>query len=289
MYKLKERELPLSTFDIDNFDINICPTDPMLSVLFNVLSLSLCDFERNICRIAKDLMPKVSNVELATLLSEFIRQEAGHTKVHMKYNAAILRSMQHIKTKEIITTDAYLRKELGIDSSDFNKNLQFYILIELHTANFARYFLQLLQTKLDKMYPLTTYLFGFHFVEECEHRSVLFDAYQDVYQQAPNHSLENIATWHKLEKILIDRLIVVMAYVMSADALYNGEKVSGRKLQREIRDFLCAADGCFPGGYICPEYANRDFNPYYSNLNYNEWITQWDNVYGPALLNKINS
>lgn len=289
MYKLKKRELPLAMFDIDNFDINICPTDPMLSVLFNILSLSLCDFERNICRIAKEIIPKVSNSELATLLTEFIRQEAGHTKIHMKYNDIILRSMQHVKTKEIITTDDYLRKELGIDSYDFKKSLQFYILIELHTVNFARYFLQLLQTKIDKMDSVTTYVFGFHFVEECEHRSVLFDAYQDIYKEAPNNSPENIAMWHKLEKILVDRLIVVMAYVISADALYKREKVSGRKLQREIRDFLCAADGCFPGGYICPEYADRDFHPYYSHLDYNEWIVQWDNVYGPALLNKINS
>lgn len=287
-YDLKQREIPSALLDASQMAAVISPDNSMLSALCNVLSLSLCSFERYGCRLARELLPKVSDPKVADALAGFIRQEAGHTKVHMQYNNA-LQQLGYVRMTEMEQSNEYFMQAIGVKSGDLRHGLHYAVLIELHMANFARYFLRIMQDQMADMHPITAYLFGFHFIEECEHRSVLFDAYNDVYGYYPNQTATNIAEWHKLEKILIARLISGMAYVLSSNALKENKLVSARKLKREIQEYLFANSGCFPSGYICREYADKNFHPYFSHLDDDAWIMKWDNEYAPYLLNKISS
>lgn len=286
MFVLQEREIPEVVLNADYAAGIIAANDAMLTVFCNILSLSLCNFERYGCNLAREVLPLVKDLEVADSLRGFIRQEAGHTKVHMRYNELLYNDLPEIK-KAIIDSNDFFVALMGEHCNDIKGQLHYAILIELHMANFARYFLKILDKRLSEFNPAIAYLFGYHFVEECEHRCVLFDAYKDIYGEAPNLNSDNIAAWHKLEKVLVDKMIFMMAYVLSAQALNNNQVVSAREVKHQVRDFLLADSGCFPAGYICKEYTDPNFHPYYSHLADNDWIAKWDNYFAPTILAKI--
>ena len=81
------------------------------------------------------------------------------------------------------------------------------------------------------------YLFCYHWIEEIEHKSLLYDIYTTLYDEKPQANPAHIAMWQGIQSDLIKEMCQYTAYLSALDyALY---KIPYIKLD-EVRSKLCA-------------------------------------------------
>jgi len=150
--------------------------DPEQSYMMIGLSLLLPYLEPYLIRTMKDAKKHVRDPELIDDLERFSAQEGQHYRQHMLLNDAI-RLQGFPKLAE-------MEKKLSADYRGFSKNrsLRFNLAyaegFEALTTAVARFSFE--RGTDDRTHPSVAALFGWHLIEELEHRTVAFDVYDNV-------------------------------------------------------------------------------------------------------------
>ena len=130
--------------------------------------------------------------------------------------------------------------------------------------------------------PAIAYLFGYHWAEEIEHKSLMFDIYHYLYQEFPQQYRLHNKLWPEFQSITIERFSAGTAYVSALDRLiYKTPLVS----QPEIEKILCAADGVFPHSKICPSLDDPTFHPWQDDNR--RLVDLWDQELSEQLIAKM--
>lgn len=156
-------DLPAHWFD-DN---------PYLGALFASMSVSFPAGERFFIRSVLHYLPQIDDPALREAVRGFVGQEGNHTKEHLAFNRFLDRvgvpakAMEDFVEQRLVTLTKTAKPEL---------NLARTVALEHFTAILASAFLEHPEV-LDRMSPEAAQLWGWHAIEEIEHRDVAFDVY----------------------------------------------------------------------------------------------------------------
>jgi predicted metal-dependent hydrolase len=148
--------------------------EPEESYLFAALSLLLPYLEPYLIRTMKDARNRITDPALLRDLDKFIAQEGQHYTQHARFNALFRDRVDGIADLERTMNAEYRRFS---SSRSLRFNLAYSEAFEaLATAVACAYADQ----DHSKWHPAAEDLFGWHLVEELEHRAVVFDVYQQL-------------------------------------------------------------------------------------------------------------
>ena len=158
-----------------------CDDNPVLTAFLTALSVSFPAGERffiDSVRHYEAQLKQSKNTSPALLadIRAFIGQEAHHTVEHQALNGFMERKGYPIRKMESFIAE---RINMMQKSSAPEVNLARTVALEHFTAIMAAGFLSHPQL-MDKMDPEMAALWGWHAIEEIEHRAVAFDVYQEV-------------------------------------------------------------------------------------------------------------
>jgi len=170
--------------DFSTAKIDWIPNDPELAQFWNAVSLGLPLLEGYMIRAvsqAKRELPE-SRTDLKNDCEMFCRQEANHTKAHMKFNEVVRDSGRYPKLDEHIERlrDDYKRMDASRDAKDA---LLYSEGFETVGPILAAYFLVQANKRLTEQDVdlVTLSLWRWHLSEEFEHRCVAFNAVEALY------------------------------------------------------------------------------------------------------------
>jgi len=153
-----------------------CDDNPVLTAFLTGLSVSFPAGERFFIDSVRHYQSQIDDPELKAQIRAFIGQEAHHTQEHLALN----RFMES-KGYPISKMEAFIAERIaGMQQSSAPEvNLARTVALEHFTAIMAAGFLSH-PDMMDKMDPEMAKLWGWHAIEEIEHRAVAFDVYQQV-------------------------------------------------------------------------------------------------------------
>ncbi|MEC7121342.1 MAG: metal-dependent hydrolase [Pseudomonadota bacterium] len=149
---------------------------PILSHLMNALSSTFPLGEQFFVHSVRLVRDRIKNERLQTEISAFIGQEAMHSKAHTDFNDSWRQD-----DYQLDSTMAWLRREeYRIKQLPARYQLAITCAFEHFTAMLGEYVL--MHPELTESFdPEAAKLWLWHAIEESEHKSVAFDAYQAVY------------------------------------------------------------------------------------------------------------
>jgi predicted metal-dependent hydrolase len=176
-----------------DLDPVVVPGRPEESFALVGLSLLLPYLEPYLIRTMKAALREVKDQALRADIEAFNGQEGQHYRQHKRFNDAVrLAGFPAL---------AGLEEELDADYRRFSQtkslawNLAYAEGFEAHTTALARFGLE--SGQLDRLRPEVRELFQWHLVEELEHRTVAFDAYQHCHRWYPFRLVVGLyAQWH---------------------------------------------------------------------------------------------
>lgn len=147
--------------------------NPFLSALFASMSVSFPAGERYFIRSVLHFLPKIEDPALREAVRGFVGQEANHTKEHLAFN----RFLERVGVPAV-AMEEFVEKRLTRLSKESSPelNLARTVAVEHFTAILAAAILEHPEI-LEQMHPAISDLWGWHAIEEIEHRSVAFDVY----------------------------------------------------------------------------------------------------------------
>lgn len=153
-----------------------CNNDPIFTHYFTGLSTLFPEGEAYFVRSVRCFRKQIKNYELDQDIGAFIGQEAMHSKEHHAF---------HQSAKKYNLDPESLEKITGIVFKTIEKyfpkkwNLLLTLGIEHYTAVLVSY----MMSDVNKMITDDTIrnLWLWHSIEEIEHKSVVFDLYQEIY------------------------------------------------------------------------------------------------------------
>lgn len=170
--------------DFSQAKIDWIPNDPELAYFWNAISLGLPLLEGYMIRAvaeAKRSLPE-DQEDLKIDCELFCRQEANHTKAHMKFNEIMIDSGRYPKLEDHIER---LRSDYKhMDASRSAKDALLYSEgFETVGPILAAYFLVQANKRLTEQDVdlITLSLWRWHLSEEFEHRCVAFNAVEALY------------------------------------------------------------------------------------------------------------
>ena len=252
----------------------------LYSQFYNVISLYADLVERFFIDVAKELIPLVSS-DLAEQLDIFIKQEAQHSVSHDKFNTLL--EQRYPQIQERVAKDwQHFEETWRLNCDDLQYRLYLVVISEIYTARLAEHFYDFFISDLDSLDPGIAFLFGQHWAEEIEHKSLMFDIYKYLYGEVPQAYHLHSKLWPEFQALSIERLALGTSYMSALDRLlYKTPFVS----QAEAESVLCADDGVFPNHKFCPQLDSLDFHPW--DLNNRAVIEMWDNDLRKRLLDKM--
>ncbi|MFT3924334.1 MAG: metal-dependent hydrolase [Myxococcales bacterium] len=155
-------------------DAMLVKGEPELSCLAVALSYLFAELEPYLIRTMRTAAPQVASERLREDMRRFSAQEAQHARGHARFNKAL--NLPHSPPL------AALRAQLGVDYRRFAGergmpfNLAYAESFEAFTTAMALFLLEI--GWIEQVDPAVRELFEWHLVEELEHRTVAFDAYQ---------------------------------------------------------------------------------------------------------------
>lgn len=163
------------------------------------VSLLLPYLEPYLIRTMKVARSHLSDPVLLADLGKFSAQEGQHYRQHRRFNEAV-----HASGFPRLTA---LEEELSRDYQRFSDerplafNLAYAEGFEAFTTALARFVLE--ERWLDRMPPAVRDLFGWHLIEELEHRTVAFDVYERISGNYGRRVLVSLyAQWHLLRFVI---------------------------------------------------------------------------------------
>lgn len=188
-------------FDWSNTPLHWVPDDPFATHVMNVLHLLLPAGERWFIQVVNEAEPLVDDAELRAAIKPFIQQESWHAWAHQMV-------LEHL-AEQGIDTKPYTEKlqkwlsTLGDQKPNWPRVLQRWWLyrrladvaaLEHFTAVLGQWVIQ--NRGLDYAGTDATMLdlLRWHGAEEIEHRSLVFDVYQNVCGSYPLRALSMLVT-----------------------------------------------------------------------------------------------
>lgn len=148
--------------------------NPVLTAFLTSLSVSFPGGERYFIDSVRHYQPRVEEAALVQRIRAFIGQEGHHTREHTALNDMMARKGYPAKEME-----QFVRERMAEvrDASSAEENLARTAALEHFTAIMAAAFLSHPKV-LERMHPGVRRLWGWHAIEEIEHRAVAFDVYK---------------------------------------------------------------------------------------------------------------
>ncbi|MFZ5561752.1 MAG: metal-dependent hydrolase [Pseudomonadota bacterium] len=150
--------------------------DPFLTHMLNALSATFPEGERMFIESVRAFREKIADPALQKAVSDFIGQEAMHSREHLAYNAYARKHGIDLGFIEnfVARRVAFLQEKLPPI-----RQLALTCALEHFTAILAE---QMLATPefYEKLDPIARDLWLWHAVEESEHKAVAFDVYEQM-------------------------------------------------------------------------------------------------------------
>lgn len=163
-------------FDFEHLPRYWADGDPFLTHMLNALSATFPEGERMFIESVRAFRERVTDPELKKAVSDFIGQEAMHSKEHLAYNSYAKRHGIDLGFIEDFVT-----RRVAFIQGRFPpiRQLAITCALEHFTAILAE---QILTTPemYEKLDPIARELWLWHAVEENEHKAVAFDVYEQM-------------------------------------------------------------------------------------------------------------
>ena len=227
-------------FDWSETPLHWVPDDPFSTHMMNVLHLLLPEGERHFIKAVLEASSLVDDPELEAAIKPFIQQESWHAWAHQVV-------LDHLAEQGIETTPytdrlgKVLSKTLGDPPKFLPAGLKRWWLyrrladvaaLEHFTAVLGQWVLQNRGLDYAHADPMMLDLLRWHGAEEVEHRSLVFDVYQNVCGSYPIRAFSMLMT----APLFIGWWIAGARYLMSQDATID-EKWSWKEWRRAARDY----------------------------------------------------
>ncbi len=153
------------------------PRSREASLVANNLSMMAPAFERYFIRAIRDVFPRIKSAAVREEADLFCRQEGQHSRSHIDHQEMLLRRYPALEaTRDHINASYATLYEQ--ESTEFA--LAYATTIELAFKPMAKFLVGNRQILFADGDPRITALVLWHFVEEFEHRSAMFNVYNDV-------------------------------------------------------------------------------------------------------------
>lgn len=179
-------------FAFEDYDVPFVwnEENPSFSAMANAVSFLAIGFEKMIVNMIREVMPRITDPEIAEEAQAFVRQEGQHSAAHRQHANALIRRYPTLQETLDEVIDSY--DQLAVTTSaDYRL---------AYTADLEATFTPVFKLMLDNEATLfrpgddrVASLFIWHFVEEVEHRSsalIIFDSVvgSDMYRmrEAPS-------------------------------------------------------------------------------------------------------
>ena len=174
-HTLKVRKLGFEFPDDIPFWFN--PRNREASLVANGLSMLAPAFERYFIKAIRDAMPRIRSAAVREEADLFCRQEGQHSKTHIDHQEMLLRRYPVLEAVRDRVNRSYADL-YETESTDFA--LAYATTIELAFKPMAKFLVGNRHILFADGDPRIAALVLWHFVEEFEHRSSMFNVYQDV-------------------------------------------------------------------------------------------------------------
>jgi predicted metal-dependent hydrolase len=172
---IKVRKLGFEFPDDTPFWFN--PKNREASLVANGLSMMAPAFERYFIKAIRDAMPRIRSAAVRDEADLFCRQEGQHSRTHIEHQEMLLRRYPALEAARDRVNASYAQLYEN-ESTDFA--LAYATTIELGFKPMAKFLVGNRHILFADGDPRITALVLWHFVEEFEHRSSMFNVYQDV-------------------------------------------------------------------------------------------------------------
>jgi predicted metal-dependent hydrolase len=178
------------------------PQNPAFSFFMNATSIIAICFEQMIVAAVQEAKPLITDAEVASEATAFLRQEAQHSSTHRKHVTALIKRYPGLQE----TLDAAIASFEDVTAT---RSLKFRL---AYIADLEATFTPSFKLMLDNEHTLfrggddrVASLFMWHFVEEVEHRSSALVIYDAVVGQS----------WYRIKALpgVIKHLMGVMAII----------------------------------------------------------------------------
>ncbi len=213
-------------FDWSATPLHWVPDDPFATHVMNVLHLLLPAGERWFIQVVNEAEPLVDDPELRAAIKPFIQQESWHAFAHQLV-------LDHLAEQGIDTapyTDRLQKwlSTLGDQHTKWPKRLQRWWLyrrladvaaLEHFTAVLGQWVIQNRGLDYAGTDPTMLDLLRWHGAEEIEHRSLVFDVYQNVCGSYPLRALSMLLTMPQFVLWWVIGVRYLMAHDPTTDAM----------------------------------------------------------------------
>lgn len=188
-------------FDWSNTPLHWVPDDPFATHWWNVLHLLLPEGERQFIKAVNEAAPLVDDPDLKAAIKPFVQQESWHTWAHQVVLDHL--AEQGIDTKPYTDKFQKFARAGGNQRQGMPKPLQRWWLyrrladvaaLEHFTAVLGHWLIQNRGLDYAGTDPVMLDLLRWHGAEEVEHRSLVFDVYQNVCGNYPQRALSMLLT-----------------------------------------------------------------------------------------------
>jgi predicted metal-dependent hydrolase len=240
-------------FEFDNLPRYWADGDPFLTHMLNALSATFPEGERMFIESVRAFRDRITDPALQKAVSDFIGQEAMHSREHDAYN-----SYAEKQGIDIGFIESYMTRRVAFLQGKFPpiRMLALTCALEHFTAILAE---QMLASPdfHEKLDPAMRELWLWHAVEENEHKAVAFDVYQAM---GGSHALR-VRAMLITTYFFITHQIWFQTRLLKADGKLFDLKMWGRGLYT-----LWGRPGWFrkliPAYFA---YYRRDFHPWQSD------------------------
>jgi len=241
------------------------------SHMVNGASLAMPYLEPFLNRTMREAMPRIDDPHLRADMEGFVRQEAQHYRQHRQYNE-MLKANGYPELEQVEETfDADYQR---LDQRSLEWRLAYSAGFETMTMGITEW---LINDRTDLFYnadPVITSLVLWHMVEETEHKSVAYDAYQSV---CGRYGM-------RIAGLLAGSLHVGF---MSRRAYIAMLKKDGQWWNPRSRLRLWKMVGCFfaKAGKAMVRALHRDYHP--DKIRDPDWVADWSHAFANQAPEKL--
>ncbi len=150
--------------------------NPLLTSYFMALSAILPDAERYMIDALREARDQIRDAQLKADITGFIGQEAHHSLAHRNVNKSKFNPPIDIQSME---KDFQTRVLLPLSKESLSERLALAAAMEHFTGMFSEYVLSNPDSFTDAPEVMSAFI-TWHVIEEIEHKSVVFDAFQEI-------------------------------------------------------------------------------------------------------------
>lgn len=240
-------------FDIpDEIDPMILPGDPEISYFLVGLSMILPYLEPYLIKNNRLAQQEIDDRELLYEMEQFCRQESQHYQQHCLFNNKVRKLYPELEALEKEVAEDYARftakgLKFNLAFGEGFESLTFPIVIFMYESGMLR----------EIINPMGD-IYTWHFCEEVEHRTVLYDSYYKLYDDYFFRlKVSLIAQYHLLQFMVRCALVMLKQDGQEAFIKHGGWKGRMKRIWKWIK---LAKKYLWPNlkGTYLPQYSPRN-------------------------------